>query len=67
MHQLERAKRLELSTLSLGSQLPIALDHVSTCNICLQRVLACANLRVIGGVVGTGESAQVTTHPGAAG
>lgn len=65
MAQMERAKGLEPSTLSLGSQLPMALDHVSTCKICLERVLACANLRVIEGEGGTGEVAQAKVNSGA--
>ncbi len=59
MHQLERAKRFELSTLSLGSQLPAALDHVSTCHICAKAALDHARLTVIDGVPGTGHPAQV--------
>ena len=59
MRQMERAKRLELSTLSLGSLLPAALEHVSTCRSCAERVAACARLTVIDGHVGTGRPAQV--------
>lgn len=56
--KMERAKRLELSTLSLGSSLLQALEHVSTCKRCAERVLACAKLQVVPGDVGTEESAQ---------
>lgn len=62
--KMERAKRLELSTLSLGSQLLTALEHASTCKRCCERLLACAKLQAIPEDVGTVGSAQPTRKRG---
>lgn len=58
MRRMERAKGLEPSTLSLGSQLPTLLDHVTACKHCAERVAACSKITVFDGVVGTGTPAQ---------
>jgi site-specific recombinase XerD len=58
MHQMERAKGLEPSTLSLGNRLPAILEHVSACRSCAERVAACSKLSVVDGHVGTAKPAQ---------
>ena len=59
---------LEPTTLSLGGQpelLAKVLNHVTACKRCAERVLACANLRVVAGKTGTLNRAGDPTTLGA--
>jgi len=68
--EMERATRLELATLSLGSQdlsLPKILEHVTTCKICQQRAVAHAKMHVIASATGTPEPSHLLASKGGRG